>query len=232
MILLIVNGFCLYETSLAEFSLPERPDECGSVGQFMKYGPDFRFAKVKGSKNSKVYFYGDSDGCPMDGEAKCREKEHLVPGNRVLVARRFGPWICGWYVPRDGQVMGWIAVKDLELAALDQNPIPEKWIGTWRSRDNSLIITRHMGGGLELDGEAVWRGLGINRNYGAIAAYGNPQGTEFQLKENDCELHLRLIDDVIIAGDNFRCGGGNVRFDGVYQKENSTIPPDTGKRKP
>ncbi|MEK7743723.1 MAG: hypothetical protein AAB578_04990 [Elusimicrobiota bacterium] len=234
--------FCLCEMAQAEDYWKDPPDEtsCGDLYS-STYGPDFRFARVMGPKEKRVYFLQDSNGCPKAGESKCRWEEfspssYLVPGDRVLVSRKYESWICGWRVTPEGDEGGWLLVKDLEFIEPDLNPSLEKWIGTWRYNYNVLKITLNKETqGLRVVGKAIYRSP-RGDYWGKIDAAGEPKGTELRplekISEGYCQVRFRLIDDSLIVSDNSSCGGPNVRFDGLYQKENKAVLSDTtGKRK-
>jgi hypothetical protein len=183
---------------------------------------DFKVAKVVGQRNAKIHFLNDEEDCPKSSDAKCRKNSYLIPGDQVIVSRKFGSWMCSWYQPKKGgETVGWLPTVNLSI--IDQaTPTPslEKWVGVWRHYDNSLSIKRNGSAPeLKVEGQAYWRGLGDNVNEGSFAAGAAPQGNQLILKDDDgCEVSLRLVGDYLIAHDNFQCGGMNVRFDGVYRK--------------
>lgn len=181
---------------------------------------DFKLAKVVGQRNAKIHFLGDEGDCPKSNEAKCRMKSYLIPGDQVLVSRKFGSWVCGWYQPKKGsETVGWLPVVNLSIIDETSAPSLEQWVGIWREYDNSLNISRDGATPyLKVDGQAYWRGLGENVNEGSFAARAEPQGNRLMLEDDGCKVSLTLVGDHLIAHDNFQCGGMNVRFDGVYRR--------------
>jgi hypothetical protein len=189
-------------------------------GAFPEDAQNFKIAKVTGTKNARVYFYGDDDDCPNADEKKCQKKSYLIPGDQVIVSRTFGKWACSWYQPRRGsETVGWLPVENLNITEPDPNPPLELWIGKWKFYDQSLIIKEDgKTGFLIVEGEAYWHGLGDNVHVGEVQARAKPKGNELILEEEVCQVTLKLVGDLIVAADNSDCGGANVRFNGVYRK--------------
>ena len=182
---------------------------------------DFTVAKVVGERNAKIHFLGDEEDCPQSNNAKCRKKSYLIPGDQVLVSRKFGSWICSWYQPnKDSETVGWLPAVNLSIIEQASAPSLQQWVGIWREYDNSLKISRDGNTSyLKVDGQAYWHGLGENVNEGSFAAKAKPQGNLLMLEDDGCEVSLTLVGNHVIARDNFQCGGMNVRFDGIYRKK-------------
>lgn len=188
---------------------------------FFADGEDFRLAKVVGAKGAKVYFYGDdSDDCPNASLAKCRLKSYLIPGDKLVVSKTYGNFVCSWYQPAKGsETVGWLSLDSLEITKPDFNPPTTKWLGTWNLHSNSITIKNEGAGNLKIEGEAFWRGLGDNIHTGEIGGSTKPQGNQITLDDDICKVTLTLIGDYLIANDNLQCGGANVTFDGMYRKK-------------
>lgn len=205
------------------------PNWCRN-GAFAEDGTDFRVARAVGKKGERVYFHGDEEGCPG---AKCRKAAYVIPGDELLVSRGFGDWLCAWYQPpRGSETVGWIPAHQLSVAATAPSPTPARWVGDWEFGIQSLKISRETkaGGRLRVEGVAFWRGLGDNIHTGGVSASARPDGNVLVAEEDICRVTLRLVGDYIVATDNSKCGGMNVRFDGVYRRKQARRTPPRGRR--
>lgn len=187
-------------------------------GPFAAEETEYKTARAVGRKGSRVYFHGDDAGCPSP---RCRLKAYVVPGDEVIVSRTFGDWVCAWYQPaRGSETVGWIMAHELSVAATAPRPTAASWEGEWEFYDNGLSVRRdRRTGQLSVTGGAVWKGMNPGQvNVGAVGAKAAPEGNLLRLKEDECELTLRLVGPYLLAADNKRCGGFNVTFDGVYRR--------------
>ena len=189
-------------------------------GFFTSESKEFKVARVKGSRGSRAYFYGEDEGCPGPA-AKCRQKAYVIPGDALVVSRTFGEYVCAWFQPARGyETTGWLRADQLELSTPDANPPAARWLGEWELHENSLTISRGArAGALRVEGSAIWHGLGDNVHVGEVNASAAPGGNTLTLEDDICKLTLRLVGDFLIADDNGDCGGVNVTFDGVYRKK-------------
>jgi hypothetical protein len=189
-------------------------------GLFAGDAKDFRLARATGGRGERVYFYGDDEGCPAQ-TAKCRLKAYVVPGDELIVSRAFGDFTCAWYQPARGhETVGWIPSGSLSVSAADAGAPAARWLGEWIFYDNSLTVRRGKGAALSVSGEAFWHGADpSNVHTGEVAGESVPAGDTLKIKDDPCELTLRLVGDYLVAADNGECGGANVRFDGVYRRK-------------
>jgi hypothetical protein len=188
-------------------------------GLFPSDEAGFKLAKVGGNWTARVHFFNDDDDCPLY-EAKCETKRYLVTGDRVLVSRTYGRWVCGWYQPRKGgETVGWLLADKLVMTEPPARPAPENWVGLWKYAGQSLDIRRGGEPGLlKVKGHAIWEGAGANVHVGGVEAAARPEGNELVLVEEECRVSLKLVGDYLVAKDNSGCGGVNVRLNGVYRK--------------
>jgi hypothetical protein len=215
--LLLLFLFCVLEISAQEES--GNPENWCRNGHF-PLESDFKLATVAGIQKTRVYFLNDFDDCPQSDNPKCVEKSYVIPGDKLIVTRKYGKWICGWYQPRKGrETVGWIPAANLVISPPETNPIMEKWFGEWKSYENSLEIKKDARAGfIKVTGNAFWQGFGDNIHIGEVNASAKPNGSELVLEDDICRIRLILIDNFLIAGDNLKCGGANVTFNGVFQK--------------
>ena len=218
LVLLMLTFVCAEEA--AAQNIGDNPANWCRNGLFPSEGTEFKLAQVTGIKATQIRFFSDDNGCP-DNKAKCAMRSYLISGDRVLISKRYGPWICSWYQPRKGsETVGWLPAESLVISS-EQNARPafERWVGWWKYYDQSLNIRRDRKVGfLRVKGDAIWRGLGDNVHVGSVEGSAQPQGSELILVEEECRVSLRLVGDYIVASDNSQCGGANVRFDGVYRR--------------
>jgi len=221
-ILLALLMLTCVSTKIPAQNVNDNPANWCRNGLFPSDEVKFNLAEVRGIKGSQIYFLNDTDGCPGT-DAKCRTKSYLIPGDQVVVSRRYGSWICSWYQPRKGsETVGWLPVDSLVISEQVTSPALEKWIGRWKYDNQSLNIRRDSKSGfLTVKGDAIWRGTGDNVHVGSVEASASPQGDELILIEEECRVTLKLVGDYIVANDNAECGGVNVRFNGVYRKGRS-----------
>ena len=218
LVLLMLTCVCAEEA--AAQNIGGNPANWCRNGLFPSEETEFKLAQVTGIKGTRIHFFSDDDGCP-DNKAKCIMRSYLIPGDRVLTSKRYGPWICSWYQPRKGsETVGWLSAESLVISSeQDARPALERWVGMWKYYEQSLNIRRDSKAGfLRVEGEAIWQGLGDNVHVGSVGDSAQPQGNELILVEEDCRVSLRLVGDYIVASDNSQCGGANVRFDGIYRR--------------
>lgn len=192
-------------------------------GLFASDSKEFRLARVRGSRDSRAYFYGDDEGCPMQ-TAKCRQKAYVIPGDQLIVSRAFGEYVCAWFQPaRGGETVGWMAASQLEISETDANPSLALWLGIWEFYSNSLRITRGAKPGtLRVEGEAFWHGVNPeNVHTGEVGGEAAPATGVLNIGDGDdiCRATFRLVGPYLLVDDNGDCGGANVTFDGVYRKK-------------
>ncbi len=202
----------------------DRPGNWCRNGAFPSDTDAFKLGRVAGQKGSRVYFYGDDEGCPGPA-AKCRQKAYLIPGDRVIVSHAFGDWLCAWYQPARGtETVGWLPAGRLEVTAAEVDPPAASWLGEWGFYDNSLKLSRGKeAGALRVEGAATWVGINPgNVHVGEVSDEGVPAGNVLRLggeDEYDCRATLRLVGPYLVVSDNKQCGGANVTFDGVYRRK-------------
>lgn len=194
-------------------------------GAFARDSEEFGLARVRGEKGSRVYFYGEEEGCPGPA-AKCRQKAYLIPGDEVITSRTFGDWVCAWYQPARGtEAVGWLAADRLAPVETNAKPALASWLGTWRFYDDEVIVKQgRAAGSLLVEGAATWVGANPgNVHVGELSGKAAPAANILKLvggeDEFDCRATLRLVGPYLLVSDNKQCGGVNVTFDGVYRKK-------------
>ncbi|HZG51159.1 MAG TPA: hypothetical protein VEZ40_03390 [Pyrinomonadaceae bacterium] len=189
-------------------------------GLFPSDDAEFKLAKVGGNWTARVHFFNDDDDCPSY-TVKCETKRYLITGDEVVVSRKYGKWICGWYQKgKGGETVGWLPADKLVIPTTPAAPpILKDWIGVWKYDGKSLTIRRDgKTDSLKVKGYGIWEGTGANAHVGGVEAVARPQGNELGLVEEECRVSLKLVGDYLVARDNSECGGVNVRFNGVFRK--------------
>ena len=188
-------------------------------GLFASDKAEFKLAKIGGNWTARIHFFKDDDDCPSY-TTKCETKSYLITGDQVLVSRRYGQWICGWYQPRKGsETVGWLLADKLLMSEPPARPSLASWIGLWKYGKASLNIRRDSKTGfLKVKGYAIWEGGRDRVHVGGVEATAQPEGNELALVEEECRVTLKLVGDYLVADDNSECGGVNVRFNGVFRK--------------
>ena len=192
-------------------------------GAFTRDSEAFGLARVKGEKGSRVYFYGEEEGCPGPA-AKCRQKAYLIPGDEVITSRTFGEWVCAWYQPARGtETVGWLAADRLAPVETPARPALASWLGSWDFYDDEVRVKRgRAAGSLLVEGTATWVGVNPgNVHVGELSGEAEPAGGVLKLggEPDDCQATLRLVGPYLLVSDNKQCGGVNVTFDGVYRRK-------------
>lgn len=188
-------------------------------GLFPKDSDEFKVAKVIGARNEKVNFFDDSSEiCP--GNANCKTRSYVIPGDEVIVSRTYGNYACSWFQPKKGfETVGWISLDKLRF---EENVSGANWLGNWSYAENSINIARAKTPGMvHVTGNAFWKGLGDNIHIGEIDFLGSIKGTKMSLGEEgeyECRVKMQCAGKYLVVSDNLNCGGVNVSFNGVYRK--------------
>ena len=195
-------------------------------GDFPAQSGAFGEARVVG--NDRLHFLSDMDGCPGKG-ATCAERAYVLPGDRLIVGRRHGSYRCVFYPGKGGGSAGWVPEARLKLDPAGAAPALKEWLGSWHDGDNRLHFTA-VGAALKVEGDAYWPSADPppeerpgGPNLGSIEAVAEPSGREAHFAEgsddDSCHLRAVLLGRFLLVTDNSHCGGMNVRFDGVYRRE-------------
>ena len=192
-------------------------------GSFPATQQSFGLAKTAGP--GKLYFLGDSDGCPNDGPA-CRQRTYVLPGDTLVTGRGHGAYVCAFFPNKVGGTAGWVR-RDRLTALPTATPPLEAWFGHWAYGDNDIQLSKR-GKALHVDGEAYWPSANPTPeerpggpNIGALEGLATPQAGRIQVGDGGmefCKATLVLLPPFLVASDNGGCGGMNVRFDGVYRR--------------
>jgi hypothetical protein len=165
----------------------------------------------------------------------CAAGRYLVSGDILLVRKEAGGFLLVSFVNSIGAASeGWVR-RDRTERLSPEYGIDSGWEGEWRSdalRDPHIISINKAAGWREYDvkGDATfgqndpWRvkrgGVNIGEFAGRIVVQDNSAALAEGEDDNfafDCKVKFRKLGLFLIVADNRRCGGHQVRFDGVYR---------------
>ena len=184
--------------------------------------PTTGWRRFKGAAGDRIYFHGDdNERCPDD--QACRLKTYVIANDEVIVSRTSGKFACSWFQPRKGtETVGWIETDRLAWQETTRRPAMPDWLGEWRAYDNVISISKAKAAGmLAIKGEATW-GSGASTHTGELDYDAKPSADKMKFgdgtDERDCQVTMQRVGKHLVVGDNLHCGGANVSFSGVYQK--------------
>ena len=212
----------LLQASPASAQLKGNADNICRNGYFPRESTNYRLAKIMGAAGDRIYFHGDdNERCPDD--QACRLKTYVIANDEVIVSRTSGKFACSWFQPRKGtETVGWIETDRLAWQETTRRPAMPDWLGEWRAYDNVISISKAKAAGmLAIKGEATW-GSGASTHTGELDYDAKPSADKMKFgdgtDERDCQVTMQRVGKYLVVGDNLHCGGANVSFSGVYQK--------------
>jgi hypothetical protein len=193
-----------------------------------------------GAGAPRTYFVrnaSDAKGCPNAAKA-CRAKAFLVPGDRVILGRTSGSFVCADFIGRKGMTRsGWLPADAVIMET--HPPISlDDWLGQWSQIEATITIKRgKKPGELSVAGDATWGALDPDRvkrgavHVGSIEGAVSPNGADLSFamgegatlpvdkgEESDCKVWMHRIGPYLLVKDNNNCGGMNVSFWGIYTR--------------
>jgi hypothetical protein len=156
-----------------------------------------------------------------DGSAKADE---IANGSEVIVGHHHDGKACVWYQPpEEVEKIGWIAESGIKLK--NSKPQKEPWAGDWNDRGHNWLYIASLPDSdrLRINGHARWYGNNDVIHFGRVNGDTVPGVAHLTATEGLCTVYAQLVGRYLIAFDNTRCGGVNVRFDGVYQKRSPLV---------
>lgn len=223
----------LFLTVIATTASAEEAPNCRN-GIFVEEGVAYGLARVTGGDRLSFIedaYYCDKEKqkapcpiCPSE-DAACRSKSYLIPGDLVITARSFKGYRCILYRNEKDFAGSAGYVPENRLEALPAATVTQKdWLGEWRMGDDSITL-RARGAKLAASGVAYWPSANPSPkevpggpHMGQMSGVAAPMGDRiaFADAEDECHVSLTLLPPFLLARDDNRCGGMNVRFDGVY----------------
>jgi hypothetical protein len=204
-------------------------DDMCRNGLFPREQKSLLIGKFAGAPQERLYFYGDTGGCPGKG-ADCRTKAYVLPGDELLLGKVHGDWTCAWYEGKAHETVGWVPNRNLVISQPQPDVSAPDWLGTWKVYNYpGYINIARKGNAYYVRGNTRWIGaelpngsrvehlgdlageLKIDRNRARL-------GGQLESADGDCAAEFTRVGRFLVVHDNAQCGGANVRFDGVYTK--------------
>jgi hypothetical protein len=189
----------------------------------------------------------DDQSCPS-ATAACRRRASLVKGDEVVISRSWNGFVCAAFLaPKQRIILGWLPADAVVRQRGDRAFQVEDWIGDWqfdlrapRYRAQGFTITKSPAkpGMLHIEGNANYADDQAaarkgNVNTANIAGDVAPTGAVLEFDAGDnrgapkeqggsggpCHIQMRLLGRYLLAKDDWRCGGQNVTFWGIYQRK-------------
>lgn len=189
------------------------------------------------AERSWFYDYATTD-CPRF----CKRKAFVVKGDRLVAWQSHSGFTEVEFVnPNGAATRGWLRSADL-----DPDPGPKQalsfWQGNWKRVEADIRVSRgRTPGQIAIRGDATWGGHDPERvkrgavNIGEIEAMVAPRGFALSFAiwedqtlpyedagETGCGVRMRLMPPYLVVQDNYRCGGHNVSFTGIYRRAERT----------
>ena len=186
------------------------------------------FAQARVSEKRRTFFYEDMDGCPLlEGSLDaCRTNSYVIEGDRLVVGRSLGDFVCAFYPNYSGGTAGWIRRDRLAIEATDRAPPLSRWEGDWTDGASADVTILTKDDRTYIVGNAFWPArpeendwptIHIGEVEDRLAIDGNRAN---YADDNLCQLELTVLPDFLLIEDNRKCGGANVTFSGVYTHAN------------
>lgn len=183
---------------------------------------------VEGTPGSKVHFYYDWPECQEEMKSdRCRSRYYVIPGDIVLISEKKGSWLRATYVSAKGQqTNGFLPAKSIKLREpASVQVLLRDWPGHWIGSGNEINIEKGADGlSVAVQGSAYWAKGEPNEHIGSLSGTGTPKNQQIILTDGICEAAFTLVPPYLHVADNGKCGGMNVRFEGVYVKADDRNP--------
>jgi len=182
--------------------------------------------QVKASiADGEVHFQRKAEVCPPGPEScPVRQKAYLVPGDVVFAGSELRGFRCAYYGTARGDIAAGFLPADVLEPAQDDGKLDSAFLsGTWTMLGQNPITFSAVGEReVQAKGKAIWRGRPSVVHSGSFSARAELQGDSVDFRDStgggNCEVKIRRRGPYLIASDNSRCGGMNVRFQGIYVK--------------
>ena len=219
-VLLVITSASMAMAQSGGVSATPPPQPCEYDGS----GGNETLRLVSG-KEAAPYFFSCQTHNPNAGPSGCVQST-LPAGSMINVKSELGGWSC---IHSEGFVSGWIPSARLEpLPSVPKPPVAD-WLGWWRNgpdapgiKNDRILITRgEQPNSLHVSGRGYWYGLNGNVHFGGFTGDAVPVGPRLHIVDG-CVVELELSRNdqglKLLANDNERCGGMNVRFMGTWRK--------------
>ncbi|MBL8661290.1 MAG: hypothetical protein JNM29_00630 [Candidatus Odyssella sp.] len=200
---------------------PKIEDRCEAADLRYATAPLFRIAPAR--PGDRVYLLARKEACAAGARCPHRQRSYLVAGDAVFGGPADRGFRCVYYGSRRGELIaGFVPAQSLAPLA-PQTALDRAFLlGNWRRDAASRIAIRAAGAaGIAASGEGHWKGV-ASVNVGEFHATADAVSSPvLVLREGSdgCAVALERRGPYLLANDNERCGGHNVRFVGIYIRQ-------------
>jgi hypothetical protein len=192
-----------------------------------------RTARVVATPAGRSHFHDDRAGCPA--AQGCQREAYLLSGDAVLVDRVSGDWACAWYAGKRDATVGYLRVAELAFEDAQRDWSARDWAGHWDEVGGQtpgeplkwLEFSEHAGT-LAVTGQALWLSAFVDAGGEHAVNTGELESETLSIEggtatfagsdELDCSATFRRVGDFLVVQDDYRCGGHNVTFSGIYRR--------------
>lgn len=215
-------AFCAMESSH-----DKQKYDCGDWRAFSSHKLDLAHPE----RTSTLRFLDEIGTCAAVENKACGSISHVLSEEDiVLLGQEYLGYRCVYSFGTKGSVAGWVSADEVAiLTRVRITSLDKKWAGKWLQigGDDTLAVNS-AGNKLHGKGEAYWPladppedQFPGGPNLGAFEATALPLSNSvvFVDPDDQCSVRMTLVGDAMVVADNHQCGGMNVTFDGVYQRD-------------
>lgn len=198
---------------------PPRIDTACEPGDLRFAGaPMFRI--VAGNASGRVHFLARKIQCRAGAICAHRRAGYLVDDDAVFAGPADGGFRCVAFGTRAGELVGgFVTIEHLVPVQAERTLDTAFLIGHWRRDSGSRIRIAAAGlAGLRADGDGTWKGVNTINEGGFRAEFRAGADPVIVVRDDGCAVTLERRGPYLLANDNGRCGGNNVRFVGIYMR--------------
>ena len=221
------------------FAARAEDGNCSGFGS-LAGNPELSLGRINANA-PRTYFVrnrAEASDCPS-AAAKCQGKSYFVPGDRVILSRTNGPFVCVDFTDAKGVLRPTWAPASAIDREVAPPPTLADWYGEWAEVESKIVLKPSAkAGALSISGEATWGALDPERvkagavHIGSIEGVAAPVGAALSFamgdnvtlpvdkaQDSDCKVWMRRLGPYLLVSDNNNCGGMNVSFWGVYKRK-------------
>ena len=200
---------------------PKIEERCEPSDDRYATAPLFRIAPPK--PGDRVYLFARKEPCAVGARCPHRQRSYLVAGDIVLGSTEDRGYRCVYFGSRRGELItGFVPAQSLVPVAPETALDRGFLLGAWR-RDaaSRLVIRADVAAGIAVSGSGYWKGASsVNvGEFGAKAGAVTSPLLVLREEADGCMVVIERRGPFLLANDNERSGGHNVRFVGIYIRQ-------------